>query len=545
MLFPTFRFALFFLVVLALGWRLSGRPRAWKLLMLAASYVFYAAWDWRFLGLIVLSTVVNETVAVAIHSSEGKSRRSWLIGGVAFNLGLLGYFKYAGFFLSGLSALLRPFGLQPAWFTASIVLPIAISFFTFQGISYVVDVYRREFEPAALIEVALYLAFFPHLVAGPIVRPGEFIPQLRRRRNPEAVDVSRAARLIGRGMVKKVVIASAMAQVADPVFAAPGQYHALGVVVAVLAYAVQIYADFSGYTDMAIGLALLLGIKFPQNFDRPYSAASLQEFWRRWHITLSRWLRDYVYIPLGGNRDGKAQRNLIVTMALGGLWHGASWSFVAWGLFHGAGLALERTGLRRAAVSDGEVTVARSMAGVRAGAGVAGAGSGGAGSVGSTGGSAGGGSGRTVHRAGTGSRWYQRRTDEIPFDEEWEELRRSLEAEDRPIVTPSWVKRIGVFAFVCVGWVFFRATDLGAAGAVLARIFTGWGGGQMGFTAVTVLVIGAMLAAQFVPSRFGDLAEYRFSQLIPLWQGLAFGALLVVVQVLGPQGVAPFIYFKF
>lgn len=302
----------------------------------------HAAWDWHFLGLIILSSVVNAAVAISIHGASERSRKPWLIAGLVFNLGLLGYFKYSGFFVSALVSLLSPFGLAPTGLIASVALPIAISFFTFQGISYIVDVYRRETEPYALAEVALYLSFFPHLVAGPIVRAQDFIPQLRRRRNPAAVDVSRAVRLIGRGLVKKVIVATTVANFVDPVFAAPGKFHALAVLVGVWGYAVQLYCDFSGYTDMAIGIALLLGFKFPQNFYLPYAAVSIQEFWRRWHITLSDWLRDYLYIPLGGNKNGHTNRNLIITMALGGLWHGASWSFIVWGLFHGFGLAGER-----------------------------------------------------------------------------------------------------------------------------------------------------------------------------------------------------------
>ena len=212
------------------------------------------------------------------------------------------------------------------------------------AISYVVDTYRGDFVPTTLEKFAVYLSFFPHLVAGPIVRPGELIPQLDVPRDPRRVDTSRAFYLIATGLFKKVVIANYLAShIVDQVFGAPGQHSSLEILIGIYAYAVQIYADFSGYTDIAIGLALLLGFKFPQNFDSPYAAVSLQDFWRRWHMTLSRWLRDYLYIPLGGNRKGTiiTYRNLMLTMLIGGLWHGAGWTFIVWGGIHGVGLVVE------------------------------------------------------------------------------------------------------------------------------------------------------------------------------------------------------------
>ena len=334
MLFPTMSFALFFVVVLGVSWRLNERPQAWKLCMLAASYVFYGAWNWRFLALIIGASVVNHLVTKAMEPRAGAARRAWLVVGLLANLGTLGYFKYYEFFTESLVRLLSPFGLEPHGLVKTVALPIAISFFTFQGLSYLIDVYRGDERTYSLLDVSLFLAFFPQLVAGPIVRTSEFMPELHSRRNPDGVDVARAVRLIGRGLIKKVVIASLMAQLVDPVFAAPGGYTAFTVFVAILAYAVQIYADFSGYTDIAIGVALLLGFHFPDNFDRPYASSSIQDFWRRWHMTLSRWLLDYLYIPLGGNQGGRARqyRNLILTMALGGLWHGASGTFIVWGL---------------------------------------------------------------------------------------------------------------------------------------------------------------------------------------------------------------------
>jgi D-alanyl-lipoteichoic acid acyltransferase DltB (MBOAT superfamily) len=362
-LFPTPTFAVFFLLVYPVCWLLRWRHRGWKLFVLLASYVFYGYWDRRFVFLLIASSVVNYGAARFLAGGPLRSarlprilrllellwlprgRRAVLAAAVVFNLALLGVFKYYGFFVESLNPALRSAGLPGHLPFVEVIVPVGISFFTFQALSYVVDVYRGRLVPGRWLDFAVYLAFFPHLVAGPIVRASEFLPQLDAPRLLPRQDVTRAAFLIGRGLFKKVVISSFVATaIVDPVFGVPAQHSALEILVAVYGYAVQIYADFSGYTDMAIGIALLLGIKFPQNFDRPYSAASLQEFWRRWHMTLSRWLRDYLYIPLGGNRDGTlaTYRNLLLTMALGGLWHGAALTYFAWGLFHGLGLALER-----------------------------------------------------------------------------------------------------------------------------------------------------------------------------------------------------------
>jgi len=345
MLFPTAAFAAFFAVVYPICWLLRSRARSWKVFVLGASYVFYGFWDWRFVFLIALSTLVNQGAARMLAREGWAYRRPVLIGALVFNLGLLGAFKYYSFFVESLNASLRDLGMPGRLPLIEVLIPVGISFFTFQAISYVVDVYRGTLRPGRLLDFAVYLAFFPHLVAGPIVRASEFLPQLDRPRTLDADDASRAALLIGRGLFKKVVVSSFLSTaIVDPVFGVPEQHSSAEILAAIYGYAVQIYADFSGYTDMAIGIALLLGIRFPQNFDRPYAATSLQDFWRRWHMTLSRWLRDYVYIPLGGNRNGRRRTylNLLLTMVLGGLWHGAAWTFVAWGFFHGIGLGVER-----------------------------------------------------------------------------------------------------------------------------------------------------------------------------------------------------------
>jgi len=349
--FPTIEFAAFFLVVFVLSWALMPHPSAWRPFILVASYFFYGWVDWRWVLLLIASSVVNTVAAQVIARSPSQAtRKRALIVAVAFDLGLLAVFKYLGFFVSELDSALDSIGLGSPLPLVQIVLPIGISFFTFQAISYVVDVYRGVTRAASLVDVAILQAFFPHLVAGPIVRANELLPQLRTPRDPRAVLAGPAIFMIVGGLLKKTVIADELARrVVDPVYNDPAAHSGAELTLAFYAFAAQIYCDFSGYTDMAIGLALLLGYQLPQNFNRPYLALSLQDFWRRWHMTLSRWLRDYLYIPLGGSRRGRLRtyRNVMVTMLLGGLWHGAAWTFVIWGGIHGGALSAERLGRER------------------------------------------------------------------------------------------------------------------------------------------------------------------------------------------------------
>jgi D-alanyl-lipoteichoic acid acyltransferase DltB (MBOAT superfamily) len=367
MLFPTFDFALFFLVVYVGAWLLNERVVAWKLWVLAASYYFYAYWDWHFCFLLLASTVIAHVGATGVtRSTSARARRTWLVGALVGLLGLLGYFKYYGFFAVNVTNMLSHVGLGRLIPLFTPTLPIAISFFTFMAVSYVVDVYRGTLPIATPLDLATYLSFFPHLVAGPIVRGSELLPQLRRPRDAHEIDLARAALLIMGGLFKKVVISAYVStNIVQPVFSSPHAHSAPEVLFAIYGYAVQIYADFSGYTDIAIGIALLLGVRFPVNFDAPYTARSLQDFWRRWHITLSRWLRDYLYIPLGGNRGSTllTARNIMITMVLGGLWHGANWTFVAWGALHGTGQVvghLRRSSrVRRGLPEEDDATYAR------------------------------------------------------------------------------------------------------------------------------------------------------------------------------------------
>ena len=343
MIFSRLEFVLFFALVCGVAWRLR-RKRSRNAWLLGASYYFYAYWDVRFCALLLFSTTVDFLLARWMADAVSPARRKlWLTASLAINLGVLGFFKYANFFIDSAAQLFGRLELHPG--TLSIVLPVGISFFTFQTMSYTIDVYRRRIEPAKdFLDFALYVAFFPQLVAGPIVRASECLPQLQRV--PQWSD----GRFYGgfsqflRGAVKKVLLADRMAEMVDVVWEGPQLYAGTTLAIASVAYAGQIYLDFSGYTDMAIGVAKMLGYRFPKNFRHPYLATSIADFWHRWHMTLSRWLRDYLYIPLGGNRLGRVRTNfnLLATMTLGGLWHGAAWTFVVWGAGHGIALIAHR-----------------------------------------------------------------------------------------------------------------------------------------------------------------------------------------------------------
>ena len=402
-------------------------------------------------------------------------RKSLLVLALAGNLAVLGYFKYYDFFVTSSDNLLSVVGLDMPLEVKSIVLPVGISFYTFMAISYVVDVYRGEFEPTTLDKFAVYLSFFPHLVAGPIVRPGELLPQLETPRDPRRVDTSRAFYLIATGLFKKVVIANYLAaSIVDEVFAAPGT-----ALVArdpdrgLRATPSRSTRDFSGYTDIAIGIAPAARVRVPAELrlarTRP---TSLQDFWRRWHITLSRWLRDYVYIPLGGNRGKRAiltYRNLMLTMLIGGLWHGAAWTFVVWGALHGIGLVAER--------------------------------------------------------------YRQDRHPELvgAAADHWRR----------------WRARLLTFHFVCFAWIFFRASSFDDAWAMITGLFTRWGEASPLVTGGVLLAIAVGIGSQYLPARIPRLVMARFSRLPVLGQATVLAFALTLTSVMGPEGVAPFIYFQF
>jgi alginate O-acetyltransferase complex protein AlgI len=345
MIFTSFEFVLFFLVVvLVRHWLTSFETEKWFLLVV--SYLFYMSWSLPCLGLILFTSLVDYFVGLRLGRVEDRAgRKSLLLLSLVLNLGVLGYFKYTNFFLDNAGSLLSLLGFKIQIPHYDILLPAGISFFTFQSMSYTIDVYRRHMQPCQNCrDFVMFVAFFPQLLAGPIVRAADFLPQLLRRVRGTAADVEAGLALFALGVVKKIVISDQIAPHVEMIFASPGQFDALTLLQGALGYTVQIYCDFSGYSDMAIGCARIMGYRFLDNFQMPYSAANITEFWRRWHISLSTWLRDYLYIPLGGNRRGPGRTyvNLMLTMLLGGLWHGASWNFVIWGGGHGLALAVHK-----------------------------------------------------------------------------------------------------------------------------------------------------------------------------------------------------------
>lgn len=345
MFFNSFQYAVFLPVVLVLYWTVLRKRQ--NSLLLVASYVFYAAWDWRFLGLLMLSTIVDFYVGRTLGTHNEAATRKRLVGlSLLVNLGILGFFKYFNFFAESFADLTGRFGLAPSTATLQIVLPVGISFYTFQTLAYTIDVYRRKKAPEqSLLDFAVYVAFFPQLVAGPIERAQRLLPQIKTPRTSLSYEQIRSGVfLILIGLVRKVVIADSMAPIVNDAFRNADRAGAATLMVGVVAFALQIYGDFAGYSDIARGSSRLLGIELMENFNQPYLSRNITHFWRNWHISLSTWLRDYLYIPLGGNRKGTAKtyRNLMLTMLLGGLWHGAAWTFVVWGGLHGLYLIVHR-----------------------------------------------------------------------------------------------------------------------------------------------------------------------------------------------------------
>jgi D-alanyl-lipoteichoic acid acyltransferase DltB (MBOAT superfamily) len=344
MVFNSVAFLGFFPAFLAAY--LVTRGNARLLVCLGASYIFYAFWDPRFTGLLFMSTTVDFWLGRALgRERPPATRRALLIASLLVNLGTLAAFKYFDFFADTFGLAYAALGGGRSDHALRVILPIGISFYTFHSLAYTIDVYRRDISPEpSFLRYATFVAFFPHLVAGPILRAKAFLPQLRTDHAITRARFDIGVALVVWGYFKKLVVADNLAAIVDPRFASPEAHGALSLALGAIGFAFQIYADFSGYSDIAIGLAYLLGFDFPRNFARPYFATSFSEFWRRWHISLSTWLRDYLYIPLGGNRDGVVRtcRNILITMILGGLWHGGSWTFVLWGALHGGFLVIER-----------------------------------------------------------------------------------------------------------------------------------------------------------------------------------------------------------
>jgi alginate O-acetyltransferase complex protein AlgI len=490
MVFNSLHFVAFFLVVYALYRVLPFRAQ--NVLLLAASYYFYAAWDWRFVSLLVASTLVNYAAGRALGGDRPPRARRFILGGaLAFNLALLGFFKYWNFFADNVRALFALAGWHADPFTVTVLLPIGISFYTFMTMSYVIDVYRKEVAPSTcLIEFGVFVAYFPHLVAGPILRASLLLPQIARPRTITAEQVADGVWLLLWGYFKKVFVADNLARVTAVVFDPASAPAGLDVVLGTVAFAFQIYGDFSGYSDIARGLSKLLGIELNINFRFPYAVRTPQEFWAHWHISLSTWLRDYLFLPLSfawsRRLDGVRWLGLrdefwiystatVGTMLLGGLWHGAAWNFVAWGAYQGLLLVAFRA-----------VAEWRRAKGLR-----------------------------------------RRRT-------AW-----SLTLADAPAV-------VGMFGLTCAGWLIFRASSLAHAGRLAGRIATSFmpaPGTEWAVLLPILLYAGPMLVVHLAEARADTLDVVRRWR--PVLRYSVYVALAYLIVLFGDFEGSEFIYFQF
>ena len=497
MTFNSLQYAAFLPVVLVLYWSLG--HRAQNRLLLVVSYLFYSFWDWRFLALLLVSTSVDFlTGALLAQSEDDGPRRRILALSIVTNLGILGTFKYYGFFVDSAQRLLERVGLDVAPPLLQVALPVGISFYTFHGMSYTIDLYRRRIAPAtSFVTFATFVAFFPQLVAGPIGRAELQLPQFERpRHRPDSDRALGAVTLILLGLFKKVAIADAVAPVAAAAFADPGERSWLVLVVGAYAFALQIYGDFSGYTDMARGSARLFGFELPPNFSQPYLSRSIAEFWRTWHISLSSWLRDYLYLPLGGSqgRSSRTYRNLLLVMLIGGLWHGAAWTFVVWGGLHGLWLVGHRAWVqrrRRTAVASPLPTLA----------GVA--------------------------------------TSEPP----------RIVSSPAPARTSrgwaGWGARLLTFHGVVALWVFFRAGTVGSAVRYLSGLATFQPGPGLDLDDGLVVAMAGLATFLLDVSQRRRPEDAVLSSRLPVVHGVALGAMLVAIVVFSGGTPVPFIYFQF
>lgn len=484
----SFEFALFFAAILPLNWLLRPHAGAYRLFLLLASYVFYASFNAKFLLILLVFSFLTWFFAVVFaETTDQRFRRFCLVLYVAFALGMLVFFKYYEMLYISADWLFRVLSVKSPVPLLDVIMPIGISFFTFQGMSYAVDVYR---DPAkverSLVEVFCFISFFPTILSGPILRAGNFLPQLKKERVGQP-DFFRAFYLLLRGLIKKIIISSYLSEhIVRTTFGAPEGFSSAAVIVGILSYAAQIYCDFSGYSDLAQGVGLLMGFDIPDNFNAPYTSLSLRDFWRRWHITFSTWLRDYLYISLGGNRKGAVRKyaNLVTTMALGGLWHGAAYNFLVWGFIHGFGLVIAHfVGSLRparaplpAAPADGE----------------------------------------TPAPSGPGF-----------FGGLWNAV--------------CWAS---TFVYVNVAWVFFGAEDAGKAVDILKRAVALDPDGA-GFRPTCLVLVVLVLGVQLLHFTGRDVFRKSFDWMPFPLQGAALGVAAACILKLGPDGVLPFIYFAF
>ncbi|TFG63078.1 MAG: MBOAT family protein, partial [Spirochaetales bacterium] len=481
---------------------------AHRLFLIAASFFFYGYWNWRFTFLLFACCLGNYVFSMLLQAARKRAsgfiddagsiqiKRSTLemavfIFAMVYNLGILVFFKYYLFFTVNANNLLLAFGAQGRLPILPVVLPVGISFFTFQGMSYTIDVYRRRYPASrSLLNVLLYISFFPQLVAGPIVRAGDFLPQLDRSPDPRKIETGRALVLIIGGLIKKVFIAQYLAVLlVDPVFADPLRYSWLECLLGVYGYAFQIFCDFSAYSDIAIGVAALLGYHFPANFNKPYSAGSIQDFWRRWHISLSTWLKDYLYVSLGGSRKGKFKtyRTLGLTMILGGLWHGAAWNFIFWGALHGSGLIVERR----------------------------------------------------FKEAGVKRRNRSRENGKLS-------LPGAGPADSVPPAKGIFriIRIVAVFNFVCLGWIFFRSSSFRMAWDFIRTFGNGIGTLSLINPLVIMLLVVGM-GIHFVPAAWEEKIRLSFGKFHWVLQAAVLVVFIFFLSATSPEGAAPFIYFQF
>ncbi len=470
-----------FLVATLVGLRVMPTRESRQLLLLVANVIFYGsgtAWHLLVLG---VPSIIDYAAARRIEDArDPRTRKQWLVFSIACNLGLLGYFKYADFFADTVARLVGTTTIP-----LDLALPVGISFFTFKTMSYTIDVYRGELPACrSLWRYAMFVSFFPELVAGPIVRASVFLPQMDRPLRPRWRRTLIGLEIALLGVAKKLLIADRLATFADGVFDSPGAFSQATVIAGVVAYSLQIYCDFSGYSDIAIGVARIIGFDLPENFDMPYLATSITEFWRRWHMTLSQWLRDYLYIPLGGNRRGALRTyvNLAITMLLGGLWHGANWTFVVWGLLHGVGLAVHKLVKARTGRENAPRSTLRTIA--------------------------------------------------------------------------AWA---ATYAFVCVGWIFFRSPNFATAATVLGKIAGLSPGGATWLYAPLFMAIPAVVAAHAIgvlhqrgvrwpvlrATRQRGTGTYFGLRNVGFAAGALVTAVLLTLFLFTPLHHSPFIYFRF
>ena len=487
MVFNSVQYAIFLPIVLLLYWLLPHKPQ--NVLLLIASYVFYGAWDYRFLGLMMISTLTDFTVGRLLERTEDERRRKRIFGvSLLVNLGILGFFKYFNFFIDSGGRLLHAAGLNPNLPVLRVLLPIGISFYTFHGISYTFDVYRRHIRATRnLLTFACFVAFFPQLVAGPIGRAHIQLPQFENpRRRPNREEIRSGLLLILQGLFKKVFIADGLAPFVNSTFGGASRAGSATLLIGMYAFALQIYGDFSGYTDIARGSSRLFGIELIKNFEQPYLSRNITDFWRTWHISLSTWLRDYLYVPLGGNRRSRwtTYRNIMLTMLIGGLWHGARWTFVVWGGLHGLFLV--------------------------------------------------------GHRLYSGGR---RRTSEAPIGTSLDDRGR---VRDRPppFGARDVVPALLTFHLVCFAWIFFRADSFHQAFTYIAGLVSLRGGPlDKNFLFVLVLAGVAALVVDVVQRNSGsDTVVLTWP---PVVRGLAYATFVLGVVMFSGGIPVPFIYFQF